>query len=67
MKFSQRLKEIRNENGLTQAQLAKQLSVTDTSIRDWENKGCQPSYEILCKLCEIFDVTAGQLLGIEDY
>ena len=66
MKFQATLKELRKEHGLTQAQLAAKLKVSDTSIRDWENRGIQPSFEILCQLAEIFGITVGQLLGVED-
>jgi len=67
MEFGKKLKEIRQEKGLTQKQLSAKLNVTETSIRDWENRGNQPSYEILCEIAKIFDVTVGQLLGVEEY
>jgi len=67
MKFGEKLKEFRMENNLTQKQLAKKVQVTDASIRDWESRDRQPSYEILCELAKIFDVTVGQLLGVEEY
>ena len=66
-KFGKVLKELRVEHGLTQKQLASKVNATQGSIADWENRGIEPPYTTLCKLCEIFDVTAGQLLGIEDY
>ncbi|MCL2862398.1 MAG: helix-turn-helix domain-containing protein [Firmicutes bacterium] len=66
MNFKKILRELRKENDLTQKQLAEKIGVTETSIRDWENKGCQPSYEILCEIAKFFDVTVGQLLGVED-
>jgi len=47
MEFSKKLKEIRIEKGFTQLQLATLLKVSDTSIRDWENRGMEPSYDIL--------------------
>lgn len=67
MKFSRMLKEIRTDKNLTQLQLAKLLNVSDSSIRHWENHNIQPNYETLCKLAKIFDVTVGQLLGVEEY
>ncbi|MCL2675315.1 MAG: helix-turn-helix domain-containing protein [Firmicutes bacterium] len=67
MKFGKTLKEMRKERELTQMQLAKKLNVTDTSIRDWENRSIRPSFEILCEIAKIFDVTVGQLLGVEEY
>jgi len=67
MGFSKRLKEIRLDKGITQVQLASKLGVTDAAIRGWENGGKEPSYETLCKIAKIFDVTVGQLLGVEEY
>ena len=67
MEFKKKLKEIRQERCMTQKQLADKLKVTETSIRDWENRGHEPSYEMLCKIANIFDVTVGQLLGVEEY
>ena len=66
MNFGKVLKELRIENGMTQKQLASKLNITDVSIRDWENRGREPSYETLCKIAKIFDVTVGQLLGVEE-
>ena len=67
MNFGKMLKEIRNEKGMTQVQLAKELNVSDAAIRGWENSGKEPDYKTLCELARIFDVTVGQLLGAEEY
>jgi len=67
MEFGKKLREFRIENGFTQKQLAIKLRVAESSIRDWESRGRQPSYEILCELTKIFDITVGQLLGVEEY
>ena len=67
MEFKKNLKILRLENSLTQKQLAEKIKVSETSVRDWENRGCQPSYEILCELANVLGVTAGQLLGTEEY
>ena len=67
MTFSKQLREMRKEHGMTQVQLAAKLNVTDASIRDWEIRGSQPSYEMLCEIAKIFEVTVGQLLGVEEY
>jgi len=66
MNFSKKLKELREEKEMTQLHLAKKLGVTDAAVRGWENRGRQPSYEILCEISKIFDVTVGQLLGVEE-
>jgi transcriptional regulator with XRE-family HTH domain len=67
LRFGQVLRELRAEKAMTQKQLAALLHVTDRSIRDWENEGIEPCYEILARLTKIFAVTAGQLLGLEEY
>jgi transcriptional regulator with XRE-family HTH domain len=65
--FGKNLKDLREEKAMTQKQLAALLNVTDRSIRDWENEGIEPCFEILALMTKIFDVTAGQLLGLEEY
>jgi len=67
MKFGKILKELRKEKNITQVQLAAKLHVTDTAVRCWENKGNEPPYKTLCEIAKIFNVTVGQLLGVEEY
>ena len=67
MTFKLVLKEMRLEKNLTQKQLAQKIGVTETSVRDWEGKGSQPNYEILCVIAQFFGITVGQLLGVEEY
>jgi len=66
MLFGKVLRELRLDKGLTQKQLAEMFNVHHTTIRDWEIRGKEPSYETLCKLAEFFDVPVGYLLGVED-
>ena len=61
------LKELRQEKGWTQKELAKKLNVTYGSINGWENRGRQPSFEMVYEIAKIFEVTVGQLLGVEEY
>lgn len=65
-KFSIRLRELRKENGLTQAKLAELLFVDRTTVSDWENRGKEPNYDTLIKLVKILNTTADYLLGISD-
>ena len=66
MQFHKMIKEIRLDREMTQSQLASKLGVADATIRGWE-KSSEPSYETLCKIAKIFNVTVGQLLGVEEY
>lgn len=65
-KFSIRIKELRTEQGLTQAKLAELLFVDRTTVSDWENRGKEPNYSTLVKLVKILNTTADYLLGITD-
>lgn len=65
-KFSQRLKELRLEKGLTQKELADVLNTNNSSICDWECGRTEPSIEMLLNICRFFEVSADFLLGLED-
>ena len=64
MDFGNRLKQLRKQAGLTQAQLAQQLGVTKSLISFYELQERIPSPEILIKLSKTFHVSADYLLGI---
>jgi len=65
--FSKRLKEMRTVNNYSQSELAKLLGVTKQNISDWENEKSETSFEMLCKIAKVLDVTVGQLVGSEEY
>ena len=67
VQFDKVLKELRKEKGLTQAQLGELLNVTYGCINGWENRNREPGLKMLWELAQIFEVTVGQLLGVEDY
>lgn len=49
-------------NRLTQKQLGALVNVDQRTVSAWENGICEPSYEILSKLCEIFNETFDDIL-----
>lgn len=55
IKFAENLKNLRQGKNLTQSQLAKILGVDQRTISAWEKGICEPSFEMLIKLCELFD------------
>jgi transcriptional regulator with XRE-family HTH domain len=61
--FGDRLKELREEKGLTQGALGEMLNVKDTSISNWENGRRFPDKETLVKMANIFNVTTDYLLN----
>lgn len=66
MDFGERLKTLRNNEQITQKQLAKHLGVGRPTIAGYETKGIQPSYETLNKIADYFKVSTDYLLGRTD-
>lgn len=65
--LGERLKQLRNEKGLGQNKLAKDLGVSNASISYWETGKQEPTAEALFKLSVYFNVSADYLLGVTDY
>ena len=61
-----RIKELRQEAGLTQAQLAEILHVKQNTISYWEQGKTSPDRDTLVKLADLFHVTLGYLEGLEE-
>ena len=55
VKFSENLKNLRKSFNMTQGDLAKLLNVDQRTVSAWEKKVCEPNFEMLSKLCEIFN------------
>lgn len=55
IKFSENLKNLRKSFNMTQGDLAKLLNVDQRTVSAWEKKVCEPNFEMLSKLCEIFN------------
>ncbi|MDE5655116.1 MAG: helix-turn-helix domain-containing protein [Clostridia bacterium] len=66
-KFIKRLKELRAEKGLTQAQLAKATKISTTAISYWENGERIPNAKAVITLARFFEVTTDYLLGESDF
>ena len=62
MKFSDRLKGLREKNDMTQEQLAKALHVSAQAVSKWENGKSYPDIHSLLLLSALFDVSLDQLI-----
>lgn len=60
--FAENLRNFRTTKKISQSELAKMVGVDRRTVSAWENKICEPSYDTLLKLCEIFDETLDNLL-----
>lgn len=63
MKFNERLKALRNENSLTQEELAKKIYVDRSLISKWESGDRFPNQDMLKRLAILFNLTENQLIG----
>ena len=65
MSFGQRIKKLRREHDMTQEQLAEVLSISPQAISRWETDMAMPDISLILPLCNLFDVSADVLLGID--
>ena len=56
----------RKEKGLTQAQLAEKLNITDRAVSKWETGKCMPDYAVVKNLCEELNVSVSELMDGEE-
>lgn len=61
-----RLKELRKEKGVSQAQVAEELNVTQSTVSGWETGVIKKSAEDAVRLADFFDVSVDYLLGRTD-
>jgi transcriptional regulator with XRE-family HTH domain len=61
--FADTLKRLRTEKGLSQIQLGKQMSVSNSTIARWENGSRLPDFAMLSRLAEVLGVDVNVLLN----
>jgi len=64
--FSERLRELREEKGIGQVELAEKLSVSKGIISLWENGLREPKLSNLIAIAKFFDVPIDFLAGLSD-
>lgn len=55
----------RKEKGLTQAQLADKLNITDRAVSKWENGRGMPDVSLLQPLCDVLGISLNELFSGE--
>ena len=65
--FKERLRMLRLERELTQAELATKLGATQRKISYWEKGAAEPSLGDLMAISAFFEVSLDFLLGRTDY
>ena len=72
IKIGRFIAEKRRERGLTQAQLAEKLMITDRAVSKWENGKAMPDSSLMLDLCRHLKITVndllnGEVVGVENY
>lgn len=62
---AERIKSLREQQNKTQAELAKQLGVTRSSVNAWELGISVPSTQYIVELANIFQVSTDYILGVK--
>ena len=62
MTIGERLLKYRKANNLSQEEVAEKLEVTRQTISKWETDGSTPDFDKIVPLCELFNITADELL-----
>ncbi len=63
--ISETIRALREAAGFSQAQLAKKLDVTRSSVNAWEMGLSAPTIQYVVAMSKLFHVSADYLLGIE--
>ena len=63
IKIGKNLQQIRKSNGYTQEKLAENIEVSVRYISDIEQDRAKPSYEVLIRICNLFQITLDQIFS----
>ena len=61
MTIGEKIKQLRQQNGITQEKLAEYLNITYQSISKWENNNALPDVILIVPLANFFGVTTDEL------
>lgn len=65
MTIGQNIKRLRKNADMTQEEIAEILSISSQAVSRWETDSAMPDISLLPLLCNIFNISADELLGID--
>ncbi len=67
MTIGEKIKQLRQQNGITQEKLAEYLNITYQSVSKWENNNALPDVTLIVPLANFFGVTTDELFDRDTY
>lgn len=64
--FKERLKELREERGISMKELGLTIGVSDAAVCKWENGISEPKITYVLRLAQFFECSTDFLLGVTD-
>ena len=65
MSLGEKIKQVRKYEKLTQGELAEKLGIKTSTICDYEKNRIAPSLSIFKQICELFNLSADELLDLK--
>lgn len=62
MNISEKIKQIRNKEGLTQEQFSEKINVSRNAVAKWETNRGYPDIQSLINISEIFNISLDELV-----
>lgn len=66
MEIGERIKHLREESKITQAELAKEIGVSPGNVGDWERGRAKPGFDASLALSRFFQISVDWLMTGED-
>ena len=66
MLYNERIKQFRQESGITQAQIAEELGITQQQYFKYEKGTNELPIRYLIKICQAYGVSSDWLLGLKE-
>jgi len=66
LQIADRIRYLREKNGMTQTDLAKRLGISRSAVNSWEMSLSAPSIANIVEMMQIFHVTADYLLSTSE-
>ena len=66
MIISERIIKVLKERNMTQAEFAKQVGISTSTISEWKKRKTNPTVEKIMDICNVLQITPEQLLTAKE-